>query len=67
MEIQKGDETVFGESFLDQEVTEGLSVEVTFMVKLWSCDDYSKAGQEFFKHKTQLMLKPGRNPSVSGA
>lgn len=34
MEIRKGDETVFGESLLDQEVTEGLSVEVTFMVKL---------------------------------
>ena len=42
-------------------------MEVTFMVKLWSCDDYSKAGQESFKRKTQLMLKPGRNPSVSGA
>ena len=34
MEIRKGDETVFGESLLDQEVTKGLSVEVTFMVKL---------------------------------
>ena len=35
MEIRKGDETVvFGESLLDQEITKGLSVEVTFMVKL---------------------------------
>lgn len=31
--VRKGDETVFGEGCLDQEVREGLSKEVIFMVK----------------------------------
>lgn len=58
---------MFGEGSLDQEVTEGLSVEVTFMVKLWSCEDHSKTGQEPFEQKTQLMQRPRRNPSVARA